>query len=1440
MKNFTRHLTARNAVYAAIPALAFVAVYSIGQVTPPNIAPIPLAADPLYAQGAGQKPTLTLALSVEFPTVGAQYRGNYNIAETYPGYFNTEKCYSYDKTSSLKHFTISGSATAHDCAGTGFSGNFMNWATSSSIDILRFGLTGGDRIEDTASSTILQRAVIPKDFYDNGAFFPQKNITRAEGLKSLPSSLFENNNTDGVRISNCLNKVYIYTNGVVPVNSGTSACDSPMLMGPILQEETNLDRPNGYTECANDGTNNFCNFTGYKEVIFGTTGKKWLRRLVKNGVKCDWNVLGDPAAGESKKCYIKDTSLTFPMDAVAGGGDDHLFSRAKVCTAADTRASLCQQYPSGHSKPVGNMQKYSDRVRMAAFGYLMDNNRSRYGGVLRAPMTYVGQKSYDANGNAETGTNPYAEWNANDGTFKENPRSESDGISGVINYLNRFGRTGPTAGVYKGLDPLGELYYESLRYLQGLQPTLGAVSDITGANVGRKDGYPVYTSWTDPFDGGSSTKNYACLRNSILTIADKNTHSDKSLPGNTRTANEDYDRSGDVNLAANVPNFVDWTNVIGGFESGNAVAYVDGNGTNRTTTNPTSGLDTTLANLGTLNTGSGGGSAAYYIAGAAYWAHTHDIRGSNWTAQPTKQRPGMRITTYVLDVNEGSASDDATTRHRSQLFLTAKYGGFNDVDGDGNPFTPANDQGNYNNRHWEKENDAGEAKTYFLASNATAVLKALDDIFVAATKVSNTIAAPAISSNQLTTTDNHYYIASFDPEYWSGDLKRNTIKVGANGGVEQGTAATMLSAASVLDARTTARNIVAGKSTNTSSGYGINFTWSDIQSTPLGTQLDKPDAASAQDGLGADRVDFIRGDRSLEATKFRKRNSRMGDIINSGAAYSGVPTQRYNSSAYLTFYNTNKNRTKAVFVGANDGMLHAFNAETMDELFAYIPSWLGPNLSKLTDTSYNSGLHTSYVDATPVVAEAEVAGSWKTVLVSGTGGGGQGVFALDITNPTSFGPSNVLWEFTDAHDPDMGNVVGTPKIVKIRTNAKSASTATYKWFAAVPSGVNNYVNDGTGRFSTTGKPALFLLDLSKPTSDNWTLGTNYFKVSFPVSNSTTLGTQMLDAAGNGTGVGKATGVVHVDATGDANGAVEYFYLGDLHGQFWKLDMGAADLSSSAAATHWDLETLSYFKSNSTNDPLPMYIAKDAGGKVQPISMNPSIAYGPNSGYVVAFGTGKYLEAADNLISTSTQVQSFYVLYDAKNGAQADGTTAGINGRARLQASTVSGTTISTPDFLWAEASNASATPNKKAGWYMDYPYAGATGGERQITHATLFGKKIVFTSLMPPTASTSACGGGSSYTYQANLASGDGVISAVSTGAQGAPLIFHVGSSIGVSDSTGLRSKTDRLVIGTPSSTGDNKISITDEITAESLVGRLSWRQINNYQDLKNQSAGWN
>ncbi|WP_197370695.1 PilC/PilY family type IV pilus protein, partial [Streptomyces clavuligerus] len=124
--------------------------------------------------------------------------------------------------------------------------------------------------------------------------------------------------------------------------------------------------------------------------------------------------------------------------------------------------------------------------------------------------------------------------------------------------------------------------------------------------------------------------------------------------------------------------------------------------------------------------------------------------------------------------------------------------------------------------------------------------------------------------------------------------------------------------------------------------------------------------------------------------------------------------------------------------------------------------------------------HQSYVDASPVVAEAQVANTggatdWKTVLVSGTGAGGQGVFALDVTNPANFDGTKALWEFTSNEDADMGYVVGRPQVLKLRTNA--TGTPTYRWFSVVASGVNNYVKaDSAGNYSD-GNPTLFLLAL---------------------------------------------------------------------------------------------------------------------------------------------------------------------------------------------------------------------------------------------------------------------------------------------------------------------------------------------------------------------------
>ncbi|MFZ6849859.1 hypothetical protein [Undibacterium sp. RuRC25W] len=166
--------------------------------SPPTIA---LSDAPLYLSSGNVHPNLLLDLSVEYPTAKAAYNNvdDYNRSTEYLGYFNPRKCY---ESGGIRRFTLvnsSGAATIdtqgassklasfsdmqngyfyavkdtdanYECEGTAFSGNFMNWASASAIDMLRLALTGGDRVVDTPSQTILQRAFLPNGFYNSGYF----------------------------------------------------------------------------------------------------------------------------------------------------------------------------------------------------------------------------------------------------------------------------------------------------------------------------------------------------------------------------------------------------------------------------------------------------------------------------------------------------------------------------------------------------------------------------------------------------------------------------------------------------------------------------------------------------------------------------------------------------------------------------------------------------------------------------------------------------------------------------------------------------------------------------------------------------------------------------------------------------------------------------------------------------------------------------------------------------------------------------------------------------------------------------------------------------------------------------------------------------------------------------------------------------------------------
>ena len=1438
---------------------------AIGQPSPPAIQPLGLSPDPLFAAVTGDKPVIALALSVEFPTVGAQYRdGTYDVAKEYLGYYDAESCYSYVNAptelsayvstySDYKRFDRIGAAAGRKCTGTvdGFSGNFLNFASSSSIDMLRLALSGGDRLIDTgsasASMTILQRAVLPNGnpspscFWNTTNNFPAKNIPRDGGnyLGAIPSAMRMSGNAANANIfiANTLNQIFFSTaQGGGCNNTSSYNLNSFALLQKDTVANSSAELPVDAIELGPENAE--YRFPGTREVWFGVKDggiNYWKVVPANGGIACTTTNLQNPR-NVAKKCFSRPYlgPWTPPTAQPAGtlNTDGFFYARVQVCNVNAARElqdvrdyNFCNRQPNGFYKPTGSIQKYSDQLRLAAFGYVMDqtnssdNNTGRYGGVLRAPMKYVGAKTFDINGidNTPNTGNANAEWDINTGVFKANPdgdTTQTKPISGVINYLNKFGRTGPTPGLYKKFDPVSEMYGESLRYLQGLQPTAEAVSSLGLPTGALYDGFPVSTTWTDPYGGArTSTSKYACLKSNIVLIGDVNSHDSNRLLNRT------------ADLTKNLPNFSytggGWNQIVKDFERNATTSYTDGQGAVRTTGNP----NTPNSSAVTVSSGSPAS-----IMGQAYWAHTQDIRGTNWTDEPTKQRPGLRVKSFFFDVNEGGRSDDATYRRtRNQFFTASKYGGF-ESDGDnvgakpynlyGNPFK--RQDGTNDNKVWEDPVNPGEAGTYYLSSSARGTLNAFDNIFGRATSSARSIAKSAVSNKNLTTAGSTIYQGAFDTTDWSGDVLSIPISVTGTSTISLGVNPNWSAATVLASIAPNLRNIVIGREGPTASPTATPFLWASLD-TSMKVHLNKLTPSTAEDTLGQDRASYLRGDKSKEGAPFRTRSKILGDIVNSGIVFSGTPSTNITpyTPAYSTFFNATKTRTPAVFVGANDGMMHAFNSLTGAELFGYIPSWMGRKLAALTANSYNAN-HQAYVDATPAVAEAQVGSSgsasdWKTVLVSGTGAGGPGVFALDVTDPTAFSASKVMWEFTKADDADMGYVTGRPKILKLRTSASGVTPATYRWFAVVASGVNNYLPypDSGGIFSSTGNPALFLLALDKPAGSAWTStggNPNYYKLIVPVE-------AALSTA-------NATGLINFEATRGNFGEVSQIYMGDLHGKIWRLDFAAR------ATAEWSFDKLSFYKTSPT-DPYPLYAAKTGAGLVQPITMAPTIVAAGNTGGLrqnyVTFGTGKYLENSDK---TSITQNSFYAIFeDGTTSSPAGGAV--VPGRGRLQAGTVNTTTfaVSVPTFKWGRPL-VDTNLAVRAGWYFDY----AALGEKSISPSNVNGDKVVFGTVIPLAAGAAgACApsGGGGNVYELNVDTGIGTFSRITTGVFGEQLAFDTESATTytISTPTGRRTKTTRQ---TRVNVTSGALSLAPPIETTIISGRLSWRQINNYQDLKN------
>lgn len=818
---------------------------------------------------------------------------------------------------------------------------------------------------------------------------------------------------------------------------------------------------------------------------------------------------------------------------------------------------------------------------------------------------------------------------------------------------------------------------------------------------------------------------------------------------------------------------------------------------------------------------------------------------------------------FVLD----PTTPDNITTHQHMVTFTVAFGlsgNLVDTDGDGNPdFDAAGNDWSTpgepdKDGFWsdlgsdaEKTDDVwhaafNSAGIYASASSPTEVSEKLINAISAIASRVGSAAAVALNSGTLN-ANSRLYQARFNSNGWSGNLFSVPIQDGPvdrdNDGNDDSPAecdaypevgalcdVEWNAAYELAQQGHASRNIYTMETdTYTTVEFENLFDLSSEQRTALRTH---PDTLVVEgSGVGQDRLDYLRGDHSLESDQsggsFRVRNSvadfngvslgiksALGDIIHSSPAYVGAPDFSYPDSLeadnYSAFKYNNRNRDPVTYVGANDGMLHAFDALTGEEKFAYVPGALIKRLNLLTSLNYNSG-HTYFVDGSPQVFDAYDSG-WKTMLASSVGAGGQIVFGMDITDPDAIA-SRTIWEFTDNPrmsgtdvfgDVDLGFTIGDVRYAKMNNG---------EWVVIFGNGYNNTHPDDN--VSTTGNGVIYVV--------------NAFTGALVRKFDTGIGMAEDPTAANRPN-GVAT-VTPVDMDGDFK--VDALYAGDLFGNVWKVDV------TSSTPGSWD------FAYKTGTDPKPVFIARDAGGTVQPVTSAIAVKRHPieRDQTLLLFGTGKYFEVGDSASAgAATQIQTFYGVWDDNNGMSQPLRNDLMEQRI-LDQDFVTGVDGSSREFRVTSSERDDLSYqidwSTDKGWFMDLRY-GDEYGERVVVDPIIRNNRIIFVTTVPD---EDPCGyGGSSWIMELNAndgnrlhippfdVNGDGVIDETD-------IMDYMGTDTIVS---GTRSREG--IVASPGILNNNSgggsseikffsgsrggIDIVSESAAANFRKRQSWRQL--------------
>ncbi len=695
-------------------------------------------------------------------------------------------------------------------------------------------------------------------------------------------------------------------------------------------------------------------------------------------------------------------------------------------------------------------------------------------------------------------------------------------------------------------------------------------------------------------------------------------------------------------------------------------------------------------------------------------------------------------------------------------------------------------------------NSRGE---FFSAETPDEIVDAMAAALSRALEQANVGASLAANSTRLT-TQSRLYQASFDARDWTGRLR--AINVNTDGTL--GTNAWQATDPGKIPSAGT-RNVFTSSAAVAS---GIDFTRTALQAAGLWDRIaDDP------------TLDYLRGDQSNELSNngaFRNRGVRLGDIVGSEIAFSGTEDFGYDAlvstvsgtlvgegltyPAYLQAKNAST-RKKLVMVGANDGMFHGFDADTGQELFAYVPRSVlldqisatdrRSELVRLADPAYS---HRYFVDGSPWVGDAYWNGAWRTVVVSTTGAGAKGVFAIDISDPSAVDKTKVLWDIDGQSDNDLGYTIGQAVIGRLNdgnfwaifgNGYRSANECAVLYLVRLPDGFTRKIS------TSSTAPCMTPNGLGRPSlHDNQVAGQQGFRIA------------------------------------------DWAYAGDLQGNVWKFDLRSSN------PAQWGVAF------GSTSSPAPLFHARTAVGSAgvpQPITGTieigkaPDGVNAPNSNSRPAmlwFGTGRHFAVDDR---TDVTTQTLYGIVDRGGTSPINDATGNSAGsRSMLVAQTRSynandptkGTVSSNP-VAYVATGNSS-----RDGWFIDLtPPAGtAPRGERFVGLPLIQFGRVIFATLIPD--EDKCAGGGTSSILAVDPYTGGALpankkfflASFIGTTYQSVGAVDFIGSRVGIIRNLVYIGTGDRGYLYAGGSTGDVQVERVRSNELGSVRGRTSWREI--------------